>query len=175
MLGIDECEMRNSQKNIPTDIADRENLRISDRRMSFRTRPCPRCRNETTQPSGSEVARHGFVWEIKKLRCHDSPQGIIVPPDKIIPNVPEGTKLPRGFIKRIMGEYEPIGIFDEDANEKAEFIKRRMQDRLTDSEFWMVVQFAELKSNYSALARLYGVSQPTAKRKIKLIVKKILS
>lgn len=167
--------MRNSRKNVSDCCSGGGKVRLSDNRSAFHERPLPRDTAETTRLAGEEVGRPLFARDLKKLRREDSKPRISVAKDKILPNVPAGVKLPRGFIKRLKSEYEPMGIFDEDGNEKAELVKRRMMERLTDSEFWIVVQFAELNGNYSALARLYGVSQPTATRWMKRIVKKIIS
>ncbi len=167
--------MRNSRKNVSGYCSGSGKGRLSDKRSTFRQRPFTRSCAETVQPAGSQVGRNGDAGKTQKLHRESSQSRISVPKNNILPNVPAGTKLPRGYLKRLRSEYEPTGIFDEDANEKAELAKRRMRERLTDSEFWMVVQFAELNSNYSSLARLYGVTQPTAKRWIKLIVKKIIS
>ncbi len=167
--------MRNSRKNVSCDCSGSGKGRLSDKRSTFRQRSFTRDCAETVQPAGAQVGRNEDAGKTQKLHREDSQPRVSFSKDKILPNVPAGVKLPRGFIKRLKCEYEPIGIFDEDANEKAELVKRRMRERLNDSEFWMVVQFAELNSNYSSLARLYGVTQPTAKRWIKLIVKKIIS
>ncbi len=167
--------MRNSRKNVSGCCSGSGKVCLSDKRSTFRQRPCTRGRAKTVQLARAQVGRNGGKGGTQKLHREDSQPRVSFSKDKILPNVPAGTKLPRGYLKRLRSEYEPIGIFDEDANEKAELVKRRMRERLNDSEFWMVVQFAELNSNYSSLARLYGVTQPTAKRWIKLIVKKIIS
>ncbi len=167
--------MRNSRKSVSGCCSGSGKSCLSDKCSTFHQRPCTRGRAETVQPAGDQVGRNGGAGKTLKLHREDSKPRISVPKDKIVPNVPAGKKLPRGYLKRLKSEYEPTGIFDEEANEKAELVKRRMSERLTDSEFWMVVWLAELNGNYSALARLYGVTQPTAKRKIKMIVKKIIS
>ncbi len=167
--------MRNSRKNVPRNCSGGAPVRISDGRGAFHKRPCSRSFGETPQSIRAKAVRNGCVRDIKELCWEDSQPRVSMPADEIFPNVSTGTKWPRGYLKRLKEEYEPNVFLDDDVNEKAEFVKRRMSERLTNSEFWMIVNFAELNSNYSALARLYGVSQPTAKRWINLIIKKIIS